>query len=79
MLDAACYLGPGQVFAEIMTGNLVYLAFAIGTRGAGAGQSLPVLPYVVALGAFAAGALLGGRLVRVRSPLGSHRIAFAVE
>jgi uncharacterized membrane protein YoaK (UPF0700 family) len=77
MLDAACYLGLGQVFAEIMTGNLVYVAFAIGTRGTG--QSLPVLPYVIALGAFAAGALLGGRLVRLRSRLGSHRIAFAIE
>jgi uncharacterized membrane protein YoaK (UPF0700 family) len=77
MLDAACFLGMGQVFAEIMTGNLVYLAFAIGTRGTG--QSLPVLPYVIALGTFALGALAGGRLVRLPSPWGSHRIAFAVE
>ncbi|HXA34004.1 MAG TPA: YoaK family protein [Acidimicrobiales bacterium] len=77
MLDAACFLGMGQVFAEIMTGNLVYLAFAIGTRGTG--QSLPVLPYVIALGTFALGALVGGRLVRLPAQWGSHRIAFAVE
>jgi uncharacterized membrane protein YoaK (UPF0700 family) len=77
MLDAACFLGMGQVFAEIMTGNLVYLAFSIGTRGTG--QSLPVLPYVIALGTFALGALVGGRLVRLPAQWGSHRIAFAVE
>jgi uncharacterized membrane protein YoaK (UPF0700 family) len=77
MLDAACFLGMGQVFAEIMTGNLVYLAFSVGTRGTG--TSLPVLPYIVALGTFALGALLGGRLVRLPASWGSHRIAFAVE
>ncbi len=77
MLDAACFLGMGQVFAEIMTGNLVYLAFSIGTQGTG--TSLSVLPYVVALGTFAVGALLGGRLVRLPAAWGSHRIAFAVE
>jgi uncharacterized membrane protein YoaK (UPF0700 family) len=77
MLDAACFLGMGQVFAEIMTGNLVYLAFAIGTRGTG--NNLSVLPYVVALGTFALGALVGGRLVRLPAQWGSHRIAFAAE
>jgi uncharacterized membrane protein YoaK (UPF0700 family) len=77
MLDAACFLGMGQVFAEIMTGNMVYLAFAIGTRGTG--HTLPVLPYVVALGTFALGALVGGRLVRLPAQWGSHRIAFAAE
>jgi uncharacterized membrane protein YoaK (UPF0700 family) len=77
MLDAACYLGLGQVFAEIMTGNLVYLAFAIGTKGTG--SNLPVLPYIIALGAFAGGAVFGGRLVRMRSTLGSHRFAFVAE
>ncbi|MGA8371189.1 MAG: YoaK family protein, partial [Acidimicrobiales bacterium] len=77
MLGAACFLGLGQVFAEIMTGNLVYLAFAIGTKGTA--TNLPVLPYVIALGTFAIGAVAGGRLVRLRSSLGRHRIAFAVE
>ena len=51
MLDVACFLGLGQVFAEIMTGNLVYLAFGIGTNGTAA--NVPVLPYVIALGTFA--------------------------
>ncbi len=77
MLDAVCYLGLGQVFAEIMTGNLVYLAFSIGTLGTASSQ--PVLPYLIALGAFALGVLLGARLVRLRSALGEHRVAFAVE
>jgi hypothetical protein len=70
--------GPGhQVFAEIMTGNLVYLAFAIGTRGTE--RILPVLPYIIALGTFAwerwSDAAWSGC---PRS--GAHRrIAFAVE
>ncbi|HEX3947038.1 MAG TPA: YoaK family protein [Acidimicrobiales bacterium] len=77
MLDAACFLGLGNVFAEIMTGNLVYLAFAVGTLGTG--QQLTVLPYVVVLSTFAVGALVGGRLVALTGPLGRHRVGFAVE
>lgn len=77
MLDAACFLGLGNVFAEIMTGNLVYLAFAIGTVGTG--QSNPMAALVVVLGAFAVGALVGGRLVHLPGRLGAHRIGFAVE
>jgi len=77
MLDAACFLGLGNVFAEIMTGNLVYLAFAIGTLGTG--KSTPIAALVVVLSTFAVGALLGGRLVRLPGPLGAHRTGFAVE
>ncbi|HEX3840023.1 MAG TPA: YoaK family protein [Acidimicrobiales bacterium] len=77
MLDAVCYLGLGQVFAEIMTGNLVYLVFSIGTLGTHGNN--PALPYVVALSAFALGALIGGRLVRLPGWWGKHRIEFIVE
>ncbi|MHB8430478.1 MAG: YoaK family protein [Acidimicrobiales bacterium] len=77
MLDAVCYLGLGQVFAEIMTGNLVYLVFAIGTLGSRA--ATPAVPYLIALSAFSAGALIGGRLVRLPAPWSNHRIAFVVE
>jgi uncharacterized membrane protein YoaK (UPF0700 family) len=77
MLDAACYLGLGQVFAEIMTGNLVYLVFSIGTLGTHGNN--PAIPYVVALAAFAVGALLGGRLVRLPGAWGDRRIGFVVE
>jgi uncharacterized membrane protein YoaK (UPF0700 family) len=77
MLDAVCYLGLGQVFAEIMTGNLVYLVFSIGTLGTHTYN--PAIPYVIALACFATGALLGGRLVRLPGSWSDRRIGFAVE
>ncbi len=67
LLDAASFLGLGQVFVEIMTGNIVLLAFSVGARGARQLTSAfggIVLPYVVALASFAVGAVAGGRLVR---------------
>ena len=67
MLDAATFLGLGHVFAETMNGNIVLLAFTVGTRGVpGLTSLLPgnLWPYVVALAGFAAGAAAGGRLVR---------------
>jgi uncharacterized membrane protein YoaK (UPF0700 family) len=60
LVDAACYLSLGGVFAEIMTGNLLFLCFTLGT-----GQPIAdVRQYLVALLAFALGAIIGGRLVR---------------
>lgn len=77
LLDAACFLGLGRVFSEIMTGNLVYLAFSlgtIGTRGSG-----PILPYVSVLAFFMLGAVAGGRFLRLPAPLSDRRAGFAVE
>ena len=57
LLDAVSYLGLGQVFSGIQTGNLVVLGFAL--AGAGgfsiAGPALSLLAFFV-------GAALGGRL-----------------
>jgi len=65
LVDAFSYLVLGHVFVANMTGNVVFLAFAL----AGAsGFSLPAV--VVALAAFGAGALAGGGLA---SRLGHHR------
>src|ERR1700755_948585 len=55
VIDAACYLGLGRVFAANMTGNVVLLGFGI----AGA-SGLPVVAPLVALGAFPPGATSGG-------------------
>jgi uncharacterized membrane protein YoaK (UPF0700 family) len=84
MLDAASFLGLGYVFVEIMTGNLVYLAFTIGSLGrhTAAASLLPggvYLPYVVALSSFAIGAIAGGRLVRLSGQVADSRIGFVVE
>jgi uncharacterized membrane protein YoaK (UPF0700 family) len=57
LVDAACYLGLGQVFTANMTGNVVLLAF-----GAAGAQGLPVLAPSVSLAVFLVGATAGGRL-----------------
>ena len=57
LIDAVSYLALGHVFTANMTGNVVFLAFAV----AGApGLSIP--RSAVSLGAFLAGAVAGGRL-----------------
>ena len=81
MLDAATFLGLGHVFAETMNGNIVFLAFTAGARGAaGLTAVLPgnLVPYVLALVCFAAGAVAGGRLVRRDGETG-RRIGFASD
>jgi uncharacterized membrane protein YoaK (UPF0700 family) len=73
LVDAACFLSLGGVFAEIMTGNLLFLCFSLGT-----GKPIEGIgKYILVLAAFAVGAAAGGRLVR-----GSReetRIGFVVE
>ncbi len=65
LVDACSYLVLGHVFVANMTGNVVFLAFAL----AGAhGFSIPAS--IVALGSFGLGALIGGR---VGSTLAHHR------
>ena len=66
LVDAFSYLSLGHVFVANMTGNVVFAGFAIAGVG---GFSLAAT--VVALAAFAGGALLGGRIIhRGRS----HRV-----
>src|SRR5438552_16890269 len=77
LIDAVSYLALGHVFTANMTGNVVFLAFAI----AGApGLSIP--RSAVSPGAFLAGALAGGRRAARRAPGPPHRwaaTAYAVE
>lgn len=57
LVDAVSYLALGRVFVANMTGNVVFLAFAVaGAGGLSAPKSL------AAGAAFLGGALLGGRL-----------------
>ena len=65
VVDAASYLRLGHVFVANMTGNIVFLGFAL----AGA-QGLSAITSLVALAAFLLGAAVGGRL-GARS--GEHR------
>jgi uncharacterized membrane protein YoaK (UPF0700 family) len=65
LVDAFSYLVLGHVFVANMTGNVVFLGFAVaGAPGFSIGAS------VVALVAFWLGALAGGRVV---SKYGAHR------
>jgi uncharacterized membrane protein YoaK (UPF0700 family) len=73
LVDATCFLSLGGVFAEIMTGNLLFLCFSLGT-----GKPIEGIgKYILVLAAFAVGAAAGGRLVR--GPREETRIGFAVE
>ena len=68
LIDAATFLALGGVFAEIMTGNIMFLAFEIGLGGGWA-----VFPrFLVPLVAFSLGALGCGFLL-MRSRFGARR------
>ena len=58
LIDAVSILGLGRVFVANMTGNVVFLGFAL----AGA-PGFSLAPSLAALAGFLAGALAGGRLV----------------
>ena len=68
LVDAVSYLALGHVFVANMTGNVVFLGFALaGAPGLSAPASL------AALGAFLLGALAGGRIaVWARDHRGRH-------
>jgi uncharacterized membrane protein YoaK (UPF0700 family) len=71
LVDAFSYLSLGHVFVANMTGNVIFLGFALaGVPGFAVAASL------VGLAAFALGALAGGRL---SAKLGAHRGRLAVS
>ena len=72
LIDATTFLALGNVFAEIMTGNLMFLAFEIGQ-----GQGQAALPiYAVPLVTFSLGAVGGGYLLRSPRFAGRRRHPF---
>jgi uncharacterized membrane protein YoaK (UPF0700 family) len=73
-VDAISFLGLGQVFTALATGNLLFLAFALGGQG-----SVPVERPAIALAAFVLGVIMGSALF---SALGRRRwfpMALGVE
>ena len=77
LIEAVSYLALGHVFTANMTGNVVFLAFAV----AGA-PGLSITRSAVSLGAFLVGAVAGGRLAAGLAPGPLHRwiaTAFATE
>jgi len=76
VIDAVSFVGLGHVFTANMTGNVVFIGFALaGAEGVSIARSL------VALVSFAGGALAGGRLVNdaARAPGRHLAIAAAAE
>lgn len=64
-IDAVSYLALDGVFTGNMTGNVLFLAFAlVGVPG------IPLLNNLCALAGFAVGSVVGGRLVRRGHPVG---------
>ena len=66
MVDAVSFLALGHVFTAYMTGNVVFLGFAIGGVA-----DLSVSRSLIALICFAVGALLGGWMTRKTIPQNS--------
>ena len=63
LVDAYSYLTLGHVFVANMTGNVVFFGFAIAGTG-----SISITASLLAVLAFAVGALLGGRPAASRPP-----------
>lgn len=61
LVDAVCFLALGGVFAEMMTGNLLLLAFSIGV-GTPLGDSVR---YGTAIGLFMMSAAVGAVLIQL--------------
>lgn len=57
-IDAVSYLALDRVFTGNMTGNVLFIGFSL----VGAGTA-PILNYAIALGGFALGSMIGGRIV----------------
>jgi uncharacterized membrane protein YoaK (UPF0700 family) len=73
LVDAVSYLGLGRVFTANMTGNIVLLGFGIvGSAG------LPVVAPLVSLGAFLAGAAIGGVLAATTGDRHAQHVACAL-
>jgi uncharacterized membrane protein YoaK (UPF0700 family) len=75
LVDAVCFLALGGVFAEIMTGNFMFLAFSIGT-----GHDVEAISkFIIPIAAFIIGAIVGGRLLHGPDTAKEKRVGFIVE
>ncbi|MEI7599813.1 MAG: YoaK family protein [Aestuariivirga sp.] len=74
IIDVTCIKALGGVFAEMMTGNLLLMAVDVGSGGTFDRSSRYLWP----LGAFALGAILGGRLLLLPEEHNVRRAAFLI-
>lgn len=74
VIDAVCFLALGGVFAEIMTGNLMFAAFALGEGR----FAMDFVQFAIPLACFTMGAVIGGYVLRNRRFAGHRRTGFVV-
>ena len=75
VVDAVSFLGLGHIFTANMTGNVVFLGFALG-----GGTGVSIARSLTALSAFACGGICGGRInTRDRTPARSLLTAMCFE
>ena len=72
IVDAVCFLALGGVFAEIMTGNLMFAAFALGQGR----FAVDFVQFAIPLACFTAGAMVGGYVLRSARFAGHRRMGF---
>lgn len=73
IVDAASVLALGHVFTANMTGNIVFLGFALANQG-----TTSVASSALALASFMLGALVGGRISKTITPA-TVKVAFGLE
>jgi uncharacterized membrane protein YoaK (UPF0700 family) len=73
LIDAASFLGLGHVFTANMTGNVVFVGFALGGAA-----DLSILRSLAALGAFASGSVVGGIVTSRRSRTPARHLLIAM-
>lgn len=75
IVDAVCFLGLGQVFAAMQTGNVLFLGF-----GVGGAEGAPVLAPLIGLSGFMLGGLAAAMISARLSTRGSAlAVALSVE
>lgn len=72
IVDAVCFLALGGVFAEIMTGNLMFAAFALGQGS----FTEDFVQFAIPLACFTVGAVVGGYVLRNARFAGRRRVGF---
>jgi uncharacterized membrane protein YoaK (UPF0700 family) len=76
LVDAACFLALGGVFAELMTGNLLLIALALAGGNICGPHALACLFAIIP---FCLGALTAGAWANDRHPLGARLIGYPAE
>ena len=75
LVDAACFIGLGHVFAEMMTGNLLMLGFALGVHG----LTSSIDRYFLVIGFYVVGVVAGSRILKNKTLWKQERFGFLVE